>query len=157
MPNPQNRNDRRKGEERSETLIIPHITKEMLETARRMAEAGASRAEIEQAISAMQNPPPAAPTAESAQPAAPEQDAVPGAYLIRLETLQRAPGLLGRAATGVIAAGKVIDIEQRHGGVVSCKGVFVAADIDERHGTYYFMSIAFRQGRRQRKNAASHS
>ena len=37
MPNPQNRNDRRKGEERSETLIIPHITKEMLETARRMA------------------------------------------------------------------------------------------------------------------------
>ena len=50
MPNPQNRNDRRKGEERSETLIIPHITKEMLETARRMAEAGASRAEIEQAI-----------------------------------------------------------------------------------------------------------
>lgn len=34
MPNPQNRNDRRKGEERSETLIIPHITKEMLETAR---------------------------------------------------------------------------------------------------------------------------
>ena len=38
MPNPQNRNDRRKGEDRSETLIIPHITKEMLETARRMAE-----------------------------------------------------------------------------------------------------------------------
>ena len=73
MPNPQNRNDRRKGEERSETLIIPHITKEMLETARRMAEAGASRAEIEQAISAMQTPPPAAPTAGSAQPAAPEQ------------------------------------------------------------------------------------
>lgn len=34
MPNPQNRNDRRKGEDRSETLIIPHITKEMLETAR---------------------------------------------------------------------------------------------------------------------------
>ena len=50
MPNPQNRNDRRKGEERSETLIIPHITKEMLETARRMAEEGASRAEIEKAI-----------------------------------------------------------------------------------------------------------
>ena len=38
MPNPQNRNDRRKGEDRSETLIIPHITKEMLETARRMAQ-----------------------------------------------------------------------------------------------------------------------
>ena len=56
MPNPQNRNDRRKGEERSETLIIPHITKEMLETARRMAEEGASRAEIEKAISAMQSP-----------------------------------------------------------------------------------------------------
>ena len=54
MPNPQNRNDRRKGEDRSETLIIPHITKEMLETARRMAEAGASRAEIEKAISAPQ-------------------------------------------------------------------------------------------------------
>ena len=56
MPNPQNRNDRRKGEDRSETLIIPHITKEMLETARRMAEEGASRAEIETAISAMQSP-----------------------------------------------------------------------------------------------------
>ena len=51
MPNPQNRNDRRKGEERSETLIIPHITKEMLETARRMAEEGASRAEIEKLTS----------------------------------------------------------------------------------------------------------
>ena len=51
MPNPQNRNDRRKGEDRSETLIIPHITKEMLETARRMAEEGASRAEIEKLTS----------------------------------------------------------------------------------------------------------
>lgn len=54
MPMPQNPNKRR-GEDRSETLIIPHITKEMLETARRMAEQGASRAEIEQAIAAMQS------------------------------------------------------------------------------------------------------
>ena len=50
---PQNRNNR-KGEERSETLIIPHITKDMLEKARTMAAQGASRAEIEQAIAAMQ-------------------------------------------------------------------------------------------------------
>lgn len=73
MPNPQNRNDRRKGEDRSETLIIPHITKEMLETARRMAEEGASRAEIEQALAAMQSPAPSASSAASrpAQPAAP--------------------------------------------------------------------------------------
>lgn len=73
MPNPQNRNDRRKGEERSETLIIPHITKEMLETARRMAEEGASRAEIEKAISAMQSPaqPASSPASRSAQHAAP--------------------------------------------------------------------------------------
>ena len=56
---PQNRNNRR-GEERSETLIIPHITKEMLEVARTMAEKGASRAEIEQAIAAMQAGKPAA-------------------------------------------------------------------------------------------------
>ena len=76
MPNPQNRNDRRKGEDRSETLIIPHITKEMLETARRMAEAGASRAEIEQAISAMQNPPQAASADPFAQPAAPERQPI---------------------------------------------------------------------------------
>ena len=73
MPNPQNRNDRRKGEERSETLIIPHITKEMLETARRMAEEGASRAEIEKAISAMQSPaqPVPSPASRPAQHAAP--------------------------------------------------------------------------------------
>lgn len=72
MPNPQNRNDRRKGEERSETLIIPHITKEMLETARRMAEEGASRAEIEKAISAMQSPaqPASSPASRPAQHAA---------------------------------------------------------------------------------------
>ena len=73
MPNPQNRNDRRKGEDRSETLIIPHITKEMLETARRMAEEGASRAEIEKAISAMQSPaqPTPSPASRPAQHAAP--------------------------------------------------------------------------------------
>lgn len=54
MPNSQNRNNRRKREEHSETLIIPHITKEMLEKARTMAAQGASRAEIEQAIAQMQ-------------------------------------------------------------------------------------------------------
>ena len=54
MPMQQNPNNRRRGEERNETLIIPHITKEMVEMARRMAERGASRAEIEQAIAAMQ-------------------------------------------------------------------------------------------------------
>ena len=54
MPMQQNPNNRRRGEERNETLIIPHITKEMVETARRMAERGASRAEIERAIAAMQ-------------------------------------------------------------------------------------------------------
>lgn len=72
MLNPQNRNDRRKGEDRSETLIIPHITKEMLETARRMAEEGASRAEIEKAISAMQSPaqPASSPASRPAQHAA---------------------------------------------------------------------------------------
>lgn len=73
MPNSQNRNNRRKRGDHSETLIIPHITKEMLEKARSMAAQGASRAEIEQAILQMQ-------TAKSAgedttQPAEqPEQD-----------------------------------------------------------------------------------
>ncbi len=69
----QNPNKRR-GEERSETLIIPHITKEMVETARRMAEQGATRAEIEQAIAAMQagTPVPKKPIVQpQAQPAAP--------------------------------------------------------------------------------------
>ena len=62
MPMQQNPNKRR-GEERSETLIIPHITKEMLEVARSMAEKGASRAEIEAAIAAMQaGKTPAVPT-----------------------------------------------------------------------------------------------
>ena len=51
MPIQQNPNKRR-GEERSETLIIPHITREMLEVARAMAEKGASRAEIEAALGA---------------------------------------------------------------------------------------------------------
>ena len=54
MPIQQNPNKRR-GEDRSETLIIPHITREMLEVARAMAEKGASRAEIEAAIAAMQD------------------------------------------------------------------------------------------------------
>ena len=53
MPIQQNPNKRR-GEERSETLIIPHITREMLGVARAMAEKGASRAELEAAIAAMQ-------------------------------------------------------------------------------------------------------
>lgn len=54
MPNSPKRNNRRKREEHSETLIIPHITKEMLEKARTMAAQGATRAEIEQAIAEMQ-------------------------------------------------------------------------------------------------------
>ena len=79
MPNPQNRNNRRKGEERSETLIIPHITKEMLETARRMAEEGASRAEIEKAISSMQTG--AAPQQQNASaPAAPAKPQAPAPH-----------------------------------------------------------------------------
>ena len=57
MPNHPTRNDRRKGEDRSETLIIPHITKEMVQKAQQMADQGASRAEIEQAIFAMQQAP----------------------------------------------------------------------------------------------------
>lgn len=77
MPIQQNPNKRR-GEERSETLIIPHITREMLEVARSMAEKGASRAEIEAAIAAMQTgkapAAPAAPAPEK-QPAAPQQPA----------------------------------------------------------------------------------
>lgn len=73
MPNSQNRNNRRKREEHSETLIIPHITKEMLEKARAMAAQGASRAEIEQAIAQMQGVAPPNPEPES-QPK-PEPDA----------------------------------------------------------------------------------
>lgn len=72
MPSLQNRNNRRKGEEHSETLIIPHITKEMLEKARSMAAQGASRAEIEQAIAEMQGT--IAPKPEESQPQ-PEPDA----------------------------------------------------------------------------------
>ena len=79
MPIQQNPNKRR-GEERSETLIIPHITREMLEVARAMAEKGASRAEIEAALAAMQTgkapAAPAAPAPEK-QPGAPQQ-AAPG-------------------------------------------------------------------------------
>ena len=77
MPIQQNSN-RRRGEERSETLIIPHITREMLEVARAMAEKGASRAEIEAALAAMQTgKAPAAPTAPAPekQPGAPQQPA----------------------------------------------------------------------------------
>lgn len=77
MPIQQNPNKRR-GEDRSETLIIPHITREMLEVARAMAEKGASRAEIEAAIAAMQTgkapAAPAAPAPEK-QPGAPQQPA----------------------------------------------------------------------------------
>lgn len=77
MPIQQNPNKRR-GEERSETLIIPHITREMLEVARAMAEKGASRAEIEAALAAMQTgkapAAPAAPAPEK-QPGAPQQPA----------------------------------------------------------------------------------
>lgn len=77
MPIQQNPNKRR-GEERSETLIIPHITREMLEVARAMAEKGASRAEIEAALAAMQTgkvpAAPAAPAPEK-QPGTPQQPA----------------------------------------------------------------------------------
>ena len=76
MPIQQNPNKRR-GEDRSETLIIPHITREMLEVARAMAEKGA-RAEIEAALAAMQTgkapAAPAAPAPEK-QPGAPQQPA----------------------------------------------------------------------------------
>lgn len=70
MPSSQNRNNRRKKDESSQTLIIPHITKEMLEVARTMAEHGASRAEIEQAIARMQaeKNAAAAPTQPEPQP-----------------------------------------------------------------------------------------
>ena len=81
MPMQQNPNNRRRGEERNETLIIPHITKEMVETARRMAERGASRAEIERAIAAMQAGKPAAEAEHGAAagqtaPAAPKPSIV---------------------------------------------------------------------------------
>ena len=73
----QQKPSKRRGEERSETLIIPHITKEMVETARRMAEQGATRAEIEQAIAAMQagTPVPKKPIVQpQEQPAAPSRN-----------------------------------------------------------------------------------
>lgn len=74
MPNSQNRNNRRKREERSETLIIPHITKEMLELARTMADQGASRAEIEQAVAQMHAANAARNEAASAAPAPAKQE-----------------------------------------------------------------------------------
>lgn len=77
MPNLQNRNNRRKKDESSQTLIIPHITKEMLEKARTMAENGASRAEIEQAIAQMQ-----AEKNGTAMPAVQEPQAEPDARRI---------------------------------------------------------------------------
>ena len=77
MPIQQNPNTRR-GQDRTEPIIIPHITKELLEVARAMAEKGASRAEIEAAIAAMQTgkapAAPAAPAPEK-QPGAPQQPA----------------------------------------------------------------------------------
>ena len=72
MPNSPKRNNRRKREEHSETLIIPHITKEMLEKARTMAAQGASRAEIEQAIAEMQGA--ALPKTEAAPQPKPQQE-----------------------------------------------------------------------------------
>ncbi len=72
MPNAPQRNNRRKREEHSETLIIPHITKEMLEKARTMAAQGASRAEIEQAIAEMQGT--ALPKTEAAPQPKPQQE-----------------------------------------------------------------------------------
>ena len=69
MPNLPNRNDRRKRTAGTETLIIPHITKDMLDRARAMAEQGASRAEIEQEMARLQQG--AAPAA----PAAPQKPA----------------------------------------------------------------------------------
>ena len=67
MPNLQNRNNRRKQTAGPETLIIPHITKDMLDRARAMAEQGASRADIEQEMTRMQQGAAPAP-----QPAAPK-------------------------------------------------------------------------------------
>ena len=75
MPNSQNRNNRRKRGDHSETLIIPHITKDMLEKARSMAAQGASRAEIEQAILQMQTAKSASDnTAQPAAQPAPQQE-----------------------------------------------------------------------------------
>lgn len=88
MPSLPNRNDRKKKRDRSETLIIPHITKDMLEKARAMAEQGASRAEIEQAMLEMQ----AArnPAAQPAQPQTPDPHRIVPTSRPRLTEEERA-------------------------------------------------------------------
>lgn len=74
----QNRNkNRRPQPERNETLIIPHVTKEMVEKARAMAEAGATRAEIEAAMLQMQGQQPPKPEPETLP--APEKTTLFGA------------------------------------------------------------------------------
>lgn len=87
MPSLPNRNDRKK-RDRSETLIIPHITKEMLEKARAMAEQGASRAEIEQAILEMQAA--KKPSAQAVQPSAPDPRRIVPTSRPRLTDAERA-------------------------------------------------------------------
>lgn len=87
MPSLPNRNDRKK-RDRSETLIIPHITKEMLEKARSMAEQGASRAEIEQAILEMQAA--KKPSAQAVQPSAPDPRRIVPTSRPRLTDAERA-------------------------------------------------------------------
>ena len=87
MPSLPNRNDRKK-RDRSETLIIPHITKEMLEKARAMAEQGASRAEIEQAILEMQAA--KKPSAQAGQPSAPDPRRIVPTSRPRLTDAERA-------------------------------------------------------------------
>ena len=87
MPSLPNRNDRKK-RDRSETLIIPHITKEMLEKARSMAEQGASRAEIEQAILEMQAA--KKPSAQAGQPSAPDPRRIVPTSRPRLTDAERA-------------------------------------------------------------------
>ena len=71
MPNLQNRNNRRKQTAGPETLIIPHITKDMLDRARAMAEQGASRTDIEQEMTRMQQGTAPAPQ-PAPEPAAPD-------------------------------------------------------------------------------------
>lgn len=73
MPNLSNRNNRRKQTADPETLIIPHITKDMLDRARTMAEQGASRADIEQEMARLQ---------QGGAPAAPSAPAKPDARRI---------------------------------------------------------------------------
>ena len=75
MPNLQNRNNRRKQTAGPETLIIPHITKDMLDRARAMAEQGASRTDIEQEMTRMQQG--AAPAPQPAPPKPAVQRIIP--------------------------------------------------------------------------------